>query len=394
MTKLPFILSLVAIAVLVVATFAEPLTGHDVVHRMVYEAWWFRTLWGAMAASGLWLCIQRKMWKRPVTSMLHMSFIIILVGAITTALTRTEGHIEMYEGQDTTMFLTHDQHVSHLNFTLHLDSFRIDRYDDNGAPSGYRSHVTITDHDGTRTSAVISMNHILRHRQQRIYQTSYKSAPSMLNPNDRKHEVVLTVVNDPYGIGITYAGYALLLFSCILRLLPRHQLRPNTKKASIGTIVIGASLIYTLRWTSAEHLLPVLRSPLLAMHVSIIIVAYILFLLMALGGILRLTRYDTSPTTFSARPLLKPAVLSLCVGIFLGAVWANVSWGSYWSWDPKEVWALITMLVYALPLHTKSIPWLADERRLHLYFILAFACVLITYFGVNLILGGMHSYAN
>ncbi len=70
-----------------------------------------------------------------------------------------------------------------------------------------------------------------------------------------------------------------------------------------------------------------------------------------------------------------------------------MSWGTYWSWDPKEVWALITMLVYALPLHSRSFAFLRQPKTFHIYMVVAFLSVLITYFGVNLLLGGMHSYA-
>ena len=80
------------------------------------------------------------------------------------------------------------------------------------------------------------------------------------------------------------------------------------------------------------------------------------------------------------------------MGIFIGAVWANVSWGSYWSWDPKEVWALITLLIYAAPLHEKIWKTFNKPLSFHVYSILAFLSVVITYFGVNLILGGVHAY--
>ena len=83
----------------------------------------------------------------------------------------------------------------------------------------------------------------------------------------------------------------------------------------------------------------------------------------------------------------------LAFGTFLGAVWANISWGSYWSWDPKETWALITLLVYAAGLHGTSLRPSARPRLFHLFCILAFLTVLVTFFGVNLILGGVHSYA-
>jgi ABC-type transport system involved in cytochrome c biogenesis permease subunit len=79
--------------------------------------------------------------------------------------------------------------------------------------------------------------------------------------------------------------------------------------------------------------------------------------------------------------------------VFIGAVWANVSWGTYWSWDPKETWALITLIVYALPLHNQSLKVFSKPMFFHGYCIIAFLSVLITYFGVNFILGGMHSYA-
>lgn len=91
--------------------------------------------------------------------------------------------------------------------------------------------------------------------------------------------------------------------------------------------------------------------------------------------------------------MLYPAVFLLTAGIFIGAVWANVSWGRYWGWDPKEVWALITMLVYSAALHSGSIKAMRRPMFFHIYCIVAFLTVLITYFGVNFILGGMHSYA-
>ena len=83
----------------------------------------------------------------------------------------------------------------------------------------------------------------------------------------------------------------------------------------------------------------------------------------------------------------------MAAGIFIGAIWANQSWGRYWGWDPKEVWALITLLVYSLALHSQSLTWLQRPRAFHLFMILAFLSVLMTYFGVNFLLGGMHSYA-
>ena len=91
--------------------------------------------------------------------------------------------------------------------------------------------------------------------------------------------------------------------------------------------------------------------------------------------------------------MLYPATALLALGIFTGAVWADMSWGRYWGWDPKEVWALITLLVYSFPLHSRIMPFFRRPRALLLFSVFAFISVLITYFGVNFLLGGLHSYA-
>ena len=152
-------------------------------------------------------------------------------------------------------------------------------------------------------------------------------------------------------------------------------------------------------------LTPVLQSPLLSVHVMTVMCAYALFALQMLLGIRALflikkkkgnnQRSDTEVerTTALSQLLLYPAVFLLAIGIFLGAVWANVSWGNYWSWDPKETWALITLMVYAVPFHRVSIPVFARPVCYHRYIVCAFLSVIITYFGVNYLLGGMHSYA-
>ena len=143
-------------------------------------------------------------------------------------------------------------------------------------------------------------------------------------------------------------------------------------------------------------LMPVLHSPLLSLHVSIIMVAYALLALITINSLYALIAHSTLHTphsTLLSRLLLYPAVFCLGIGIFLGAVWANISWGKYWSWDPKEVWALITFMIYGVAFHRHSLPFLRRDLWFHLYLVLAFLTVLMTYFGVNYFLGGMHSYA-
>lgn len=146
------------------------------------------------------------------------------------------------------------------------------------------------------------------------------------------------------------------------------------------------------------QLMPVLQSPLLSVHVMVIMFSYALFGLMALisiQGMIVRRQGDTAKETQLAalsQFLLYPAVSLLAIGIFIGAIWANVSWGRYWSWDSKETWALITLLVYSAPLHS-SLRWFEKPLHVHVYMLLAFLSVLMTYFGANYFLAGMHSYA-
>lgn len=148
------------------------------------------------------------------------------------------------------------------------------------------------------------------------------------------------------------------------------------------------------------HLMPVLSSPLLSLHVTVIMIAYALLFFIMLNGISAVVVRLTQPAnvTYLERLqtisciMLYPAVALLAAGIFIGAVWANISWGNYWSWDPKEVWALITLLVYAMPLFPNVLRSFHKPMFFHIYSIFAFLSVIITYFGVNLILGGIHAY--
>lgn len=170
----------------------------------------------------------------------------------------------------------------------------------------------------------------------------------------------------------------------------------------LGIIVSGVALLVASFSGSGSvtQLLPVLASPLMSVHVAVIMLSYSLFAFMMLNGIasLAVMRMKDGGERVArladiSRVMLYPAVFLLSIGMFIGAVWANQSWGRYWGWDPKEVWALITMLVYSFALHQGCIGMFRDPVRFHLFSIIAFMSVVITYFGVNFILGGLHSYA-
>ena len=172
-----------------------------------------------------------------------------------------------------------------------------------------------------------------------------------------------------------------------------------------GFLLCGLTLMVSMLGESnpqITQLMPVLQSPLLSIHVVVIMIAYSLLAFIMLNGVTAVILHQSQKECkeqierlqIISQIILYPAIFLLAIGIFIGAVWANVSWGRYWGLDPKEVLALITMLVYALALHPRSLPWFHRTMFFHVFCITAFITVLITYFGVNFLLGGMHSYAN
>lgn len=142
------------------------------------------------------------------------------------------------------------------------------------------------------------------------------------------------------------------------------------------------------------QMMPVLNSPLLSIHVSIIMMSYALLSLTFICGIMGIClRSHGEELQALSRIFLYPALTTMGFGIFIGAIWANVSWGNYWSWDSKETWALITFMIYAVVVHTHSLPVFRKPLVYHIYITLAFLSIAMTYFGVNYFLTGMHSYA-
>ncbi|GHS88880.1 hypothetical protein FACS189487_08060 [Campylobacterota bacterium] len=153
-------------------------------------------------------------------------------------------------------------------------------------------------------------------------------------------------------------------------------------------------------------LVPVLKSYWLTIHVSVISASYGFFgLCMLLGAIslvlfilrnpYKVMRDEAIAEIFRINEMAMMIGLALLtIGNFLGAIWANESWGRYWSWDPKETWTLVSMLVYAAILHFRFVPKFKSAFVFSFASVLAFGVILMTYFGVNFYLSGLHSYAS
>ncbi len=381
-------------------SLGQLMQGDRVVSQPLMPEWLVLcAIGGAGCAVGYALI--RRLHLRSATFALHTALVCILSGAVVTYYYGEMGTCTLAQGQASFGYLTPQQQVSHFPFHLTLDSAQVVYHTDEKTPQNYIAHITTQDKmTGEVQRGSVEMNQIYRSRGYRLCLQTLNAATNTCT---------LSVNHDPVGIGLTYAGYALLALSMISFFAEKssrwYRTFQTNKSALLPSLLgIGALAAFITYMMSTpepgEQLPPVLDSPLLGVHIFTIITAYLLLLGIALLSIVALCLRGQGKRNENRRTVLHtycemcltPAVFLLAIGIFIGAIWANVSWGRYWGWDPKETWALATLLIYALPLHRSSFPLFKRDVYFHTYCILAFASVLMTYFGVNHLLGGLHSY--
>ncbi|HCY43255.1 MAG TPA: cytochrome C biogenesis protein [Prolixibacteraceae bacterium] len=198
-----------------------------------------------------------------------------------------------------------------------------------------------------------------------------------------------------------YIGWATILSGFIFARRSPISLAVTTILTAIILFVAGMS------WMNPEitNLVPVLKSYWLIVHVAVITASYGFFAMGALLGLLNLVlmilrnkqndkkiSFTILEVSYIIEMALIIGIFMMTIGSFIGGVWANESWGRYWGWDPKETWALVTVLVYAIILHLRKIPGLKSTLALSSLSLLGLGVVLMTFFGVNYYLSGMHSY--
>ena len=285
-----------------------------------------------------------------------------------------------------------------LPFTLSLQKFDIHLYEGTNNIKDYSSQFMVTD-GNEMDEAKVSLNKIYSHGSYRFYQASY---------DEDEMGSVLAINSDPFGIPVTYCGYFLLFASLVwilfdkkggYRKLLKRSYQQFRNLLMVVFCLVGIGFIFLIShfshidFSTGERA-PILNSPYFCLHVSVIMMSYVLLILTCLCGILGIcwrSRRDRMQDL--SRLFLYPALTTMGFGIFIGAIWANVSWGTYWSWDSKETWALITFMIYAVVVHTQSLPVFRKPLVYHIYITLAFLSIAMTYFGVNFFLTGMHSYA-
>ena len=205
---------------------------------------------------------------------------------------------------------------------------------------------------------------------------------------------------------LVFAAWAIMLIYLIMEY--------RTKQRALGMfpalfafLAMAYASFSTGVSSKIQPLLPALKSNWLIAHVVTCFIGYAAFAVSFGISILYITSKSKQEAGGSAHSLLPDSrqldefnyqmvlfgFLWLSLGIITGSVWADLAWGAYWSWDPKETWSLITWLIYAALLHARTMKGWRGSRVAWLS-IIGFGCVLFTYFGVNFLLGGLHSYAN
>jgi cytochrome c-type biogenesis protein CcsB len=205
-------------------------------------------------------------------------------------------------------------------------------------------------------------------------------------------------------------GYESLIYIAWVTLLAGLAFSKRSNMTIAATTILTSIILMVahLSWMDPEvtNLVPVLKSYWLTIHVSIITASYGFLALGMLLGFINLllmifkttNNFEKIETRIKELTAINERALTiglymLTIGTFLGGVWANESWGRYWGWDPKETWALVSVLIYAFILHMRFIPGLKGNFAFNFASLIGYFSILMTYFGVNYYLSGLHSYA-
>tara|TARA_R110002050_G_scaffold192469_8_gene327419 strand:- start:614 stop:1537 length:924 start_codon:yes stop_codon:yes gene_type:complete len=205
-------------------------------------------------------------------------------------------------------------------------------------------------------------------------------------------------------------GYEAVIFIAWISVLFGFIFSPKNTVILAGAVILASLMIFVteleLMDPEITNLQPVLKSYWLKIHVAVITGSYAPLGLAFILGLLNLFLYifrtkknsaivnlNINELTWVSEMTMTIGLFMLTIGTFLGGVWANESWGRYWGWDPKETWALVAVLVYAVILHLRFIPALRGKFLFNVVSMWGYSSILFTFFGVNFYLSGLHSYA-
>ena len=231
--------------------------------------------------------------------------------------------------------------------------------------------------------------------------------------------LLVAFVVQTFGLGLRWYvsghapwsnGYESMIYIAWATMLAGFIFYKNSQITLAATTILAGITLFTahMNWLNPEitNLVPVLKSYWLTIHVATITASYGFFGLSSMLGILNLSimifrnksnheriNLTLKELTIIIEMSLMVGLILLVIGNFLGGIWANESWGRYWGWDPKETWSLVTIIVYTFILHMRLIPGMRNLFSINFMAHIGFGAVLMTYFGVNYYLSGLHSYA-
>ena len=231
--------------------------------------------------------------------------------------------------------------------------------------------------------------------------------------------LVVTFVYHGTGLGFRWFisghapwsnGYEAVVFIAWITMISGFLFSPKNPFILVGTAILASMMVFVTEMNLLDPeltpLQPVLKSYWLMIHVAIITGSYGFLGLSAILGLLNLFLYtfrtskngkiislNINELTYVSEMSMTIGLFMLTIGTFLGGIWANESWGRYWGWDPKETWALVSVLVYAVILHLRYIPALKGKFVFNVVGFWGYSAILFTFFGVNFYLVGLHSYA-
>jgi len=171
-----------------------------------------------------------------------------------------------------------------------------------------------------------------------------------------------------------------------------YYLKNNKKIEIISPSIFLSPIIFSVLniiEPSFKPLMPALRSNWLFFHVTTSMISYSFFIIAGIWGLINLIKKSDENYPILLR-IIKMGFFMLTIGIITGSVWAEKAWGNYWSWDPKETWSLITWFYYVVVLHTSS---KLNKKNFYIMLFIGVFFIIFTYFGVNYLLSGLHSYA-
>ena len=230
--KLPFILLLITVAVLATATVVEKLYGTPFVQEHWYGSPLFTILWVLLSCAGLLYILRAKLYRRFWIWMIHVSLLVILLGAGVTSWTAIHGRIKLQEGASPTdRYQSEQGETLTLPFEVALERFDLTYYTGTQFPLDYQSNLIIQDKERSKSlRGAVSMNRIFRYRFYRFYQSGYDPETT---------SSILSIAYDPWGISISYIGYALLLISLLGGMYARrHRVRQLLKQALVSPVAM------------------------------------------------------------------------------------------------------------------------------------------------------------